>query len=290
MAAESRGVLRWRGCRVTGGTDEPRRRTHRQARVARRGRGALSARRYRFTGYDTEVGPLGHLHAERERLAGLTWEHFDARPLGATIGAELRGISTSPTTCPTTSIAEIRQALLDYKVLFFRDQHLTARSSTSPSPAASATSRSTRSSPRTPAHPELVRFEKSADVGGYENGWHSDVTWRAEPVAGRRSCAPSRCPPSGGDTLFADMDAVYEGLDDDLQARIDGLIAMHDFTHVFGRTIDGRRAGARCAQKYPPVEHPVVRTHPETGPQAALRQPLLRGCTSSASSPTRATR
>ena len=79
----------------------------------------------RIEPYDLEAGPLGHLQAERERLADLTWQHFDATQVGATIGAELSGLDLR-VDLGDDVIAEVRQALLDYKVLFFRDQHLTA--------------------------------------------------------------------------------------------------------------------------------------------------------------------
>ena len=72
-------------------------------------------------------------------------------------------------------------------------------------------------------------------------------------------------PPSGGDTLFCDMAAVYDGLDDDLRARIDGLVAVHDYAQVVRPPARPTDAKAEMRAKYPPVEHPVVRTHPETG-------------------------
>ena len=80
--------------------------------------------RFRFPGYLTEVGPVTHLQAERERLARLTWQHFEATPMGATIGAELAGVDLRAELANEV-VAEIRQALLDYKVIFFRDQAFT---------------------------------------------------------------------------------------------------------------------------------------------------------------------
>jgi taurine dioxygenase len=112
-------------------------------------------------------------------------------------------------------------------------------------------------------HPELVRFEKSAKVGGYENGWHADVTWRECPSMGAILHAIT-VPAAGGDTLFCDMAAVYDGLDDELRDRIDDLVAVHDYAQVFGHTIS-EEARDEMRAKYPPVEHPVVRTHPESG-------------------------
>ena len=217
--------------------------------------------RVRIGPYDLEAGPLTHLQAERERLAELTWEHFDAAPLGATIGATLTGLNLAEEQPPEV-IAEIRQALLDYKVLFFREQHLTAQEHV----AFAKRFGDLEVHPflkNNSELPELVRFEKSPEFGGYENGWHSDVTWRAEPSMGSILRA-IEVPSSGGDTLFADMHAVYEGLDDKTRTLIDPLSAEHDFSQVFGVGIPADKQ-AEMREQYPIVEHPVVRTHPETG-------------------------
>jgi taurine dioxygenase len=98
---------------------------------------------------------------------------------------------------------------------------------------------------------------------GTENFWHSDVTWRQEPSLGSMLRAVE-VPPVGGDTLFADMEAAYEGLGRSMRDMLDGLVAVHDFTHVFS---GGRSAeeGAALQEQYPPAEHPVIRTHPVTG-------------------------
>ena len=221
----------------------------------------LRSQRMRFDPYDIYVGPVGHLHEERARLAGLTWEHFDTAPVGATIGAELSGIDLTQSLSDEV-IAEIRRALLEYKVVFFRDQ---------PINQAQHLAFARRFGdleihpfiPPNPDFPELVRFEKSADVGGYENAWHHDVTWRAIPSMGAILHA-IEVPATGGDTLFCDMHAAYEGLDDATRTRVDGLRAVHDYVQAFGHQVDGA-AKAEMRAKFPMVEHPVVRTHPETG-------------------------
>ena len=231
------------------------------------------AHRVKIGPYDIEAGPLGHLQAERERLAALEWEHFDARPLGATIGAEIAGVDLAGD-LPDDVIAEIRQALLDYKVIFFRDQHLTAAQHVGLRPPL----RRPRGAP-VPAQdndelPELVRFEKSPEVGGYENGWHSDVTWRAEPSMGAILRAVE-VPPSGGDTLFCDMYAAYEGLDDATRAQIDPLVAIHDYSQVFGHGDPARQEG-RDARAVPAGGAPGGAHPPGDRAAAHVRQPLLR--------------
>ncbi|HJR24766.1 MAG TPA: TauD/TfdA family dioxygenase [Acidimicrobiales bacterium] len=212
--------------------------------------------------FDVEAGPLGHLQAERERLASLAWEHFEPVLLGATIGAELHGIRLGAD-LPDEVIAEIRQALLEYKVVFFRDQD-----QLTPADHVAFARRFGELEvhpflEENSEHPELVRFEKSPEIGGYENGWHSDVSWREVPSMGAILRA-LEIPPSGGDTLFCDMYAAYEGLDDELRDQIDDLVAVHDYTQVFGLVIPPEKK-AEMRATYPPVEHPVVRTHRETG-------------------------
>ncbi len=71
-------------------------------------------------------------------------------------------------------------------------------------------------------------------------------------------------PDRGGDTLWADMGCAYDNLPDDVRARIDAMKAIHSFVHFFDSGVSNEQK-ADMLEKYPPVEHPVVRTHPETG-------------------------
>src|SRR5271168_115577 len=80
---------------------------------------------FRLPGYTVAVGPFTHVAAERDRLAALRWRHFDARQLGATVGAEITGVDLR-TALPDEVVVELRQALHEYKVIFFRDQPLDA--------------------------------------------------------------------------------------------------------------------------------------------------------------------
>jgi alpha-ketoglutarate-dependent sulfate ester dioxygenase len=216
---------------------------------------------FRLSGYPVAVGPFTHLAAERDRLRSLRWRHFDARQLGATIGAEISGVDLT-TDLPGEVVAELRRALADYKVLFFRDQPLT------PAQHVAFARRFGQLEihpflPSNTGEPEPVRFEKTAEVSGYENSWHHDVTWRECPSMGAVLHALS-VPDHGGDTLFSDMYAAYDALDGETKEQIDSLHAIHDFTQTFGHTMTGEQR-REAQERYPPVRHPVVCTHPATG-------------------------
>lgn len=220
----------------------------------------LGPRRVRLEPYDVEAGPMTYLASERQRLREARWRTFDVEQLGATIGAEIRGVDLNEADDET--VGELWHALLTYKVIFFRDQDLTPAGHV----AFARRFGDLEVHPfikANPDHPELVRFEKDASVGGFENGWHSDVSWRERPSMGTVLRAV-KVPPNGGDTLFADMYAAYDGLDDKTRDRIDPMTAVHDYSRVFGHTI-GPDKREEMRRRFPPVRHPVVRHHPDTG-------------------------
>lgn len=207
------------------------------------------------------IGPATHLAEERERLATLTWQSFGVTQLGSTLGAEITGIDLA-TDLSDEVIAELHRALDNYKVIFFREQPLTSEQHV----AFARRFGELEIHPFIPSNtgvPELVRFEKTAEVAGYENSWHHDVTWRESPSMGA-ILHGIEVPPVGGDTLFSDMGAAYDGLPEEIKAQIDGLTAEHDFMKSFGHTVpEDRKAETR--EMFPLVEHPVVITHERTG-------------------------
>ena len=207
------------------------------------------------------VGPATHLAAERERLSTLRWSEFDVKQLGSTLGAAISGIDLR-VDLDDAVIAEIQRALDDYKVIFFRDQPMSSEEHV----AFARCFGSLEVHPFIPSNtgiPELVRFEKTAEVAGFENSWHHDVTWRECPSMGAILHA-IEVPPVGGDTLFSDMGAAYDGLSDEVKNTIATLTAEHDFMKSFGHTVpEDRKADTR--KMFPIVEHPVVITHERTG-------------------------
>ncbi len=208
-----------------------------------------------------KFGPRRFLDEMRREISEKTYEHITVKPLSATIGAEIGGVDLREPLADEV-FAEVDRAHQDYKVIFFRDQDLTNQQQI----AFAKRFGELEEHPFLPAkdgHDEVVRFEKGEETVGVENIWHSDVSWRAEPALGSILRA-REIPAVGGDPLFADMTAAYEGLDDEVKGRIDGLRAVHDFSQNFGKMMKPEEL-AQQQKKFPAVSHPVVRTHPRTG-------------------------
>jgi taurine dioxygenase len=186
-------------------------------------------------------------------------------PLSPTIGVEVAGIDLRDAQ-PDTTVAALREALVQWKVLFFRDQDITTEQHLAFARRFGALEVHPFA-PSKPGYPEVLAITHDGESPGKENAWHSDVTWRVQPSLG--SILLNReCPLVGGDTLFADMEAAYVGLPNAVKDRIDGLVAMHDFDN-FRRRLRAKGATdaeiAAFDEKYPNAFHPVVRTHPESG-------------------------
>jgi taurine dioxygenase len=185
-------------------------------------------------------------------------------PLTATIGAELRNISLAEAARDAEVFAELRDLLLQYKVLFVRDQDISR---------AEHVALAERFGPledhpvngSDPDHPGLVRIYKDMDSKPehYENAFHCDATWREVPPLG----SVLRCvegPAVGGDTIWVNMAEAYRRLPADVKAKIAGLRARHSIEASFGAAMPAEQRRA-LHEKFPDAEHPVVRTHPETG-------------------------
>ncbi|MEN8180980.1 MAG: TauD/TfdA family dioxygenase [Myxococcota bacterium] len=207
-----------------------------------------------------QAGPRRFLEAERARLASISYQRIELRPLSPTIGAEVHGVDLGK--LDDEAFDEIRRAHLDYKVLFFRDQAIDTEQHVELARRFGELEVHPFL-PHVEGFPEVICFAKDEETVGVENIWHSDVTWREEPSLGSVLRA-REVPAVGGDTLFSDMVAAYEGLDEPVQEQIEGRKAVHDFTQSFGFLLSKEEL-ARKQAEYPAVEHPVVRTHPETG-------------------------
>ena len=186
---------------------------------------------------------------------------IEIRPLTPTIGAEVRGLDLGEPP-DVGAFAELEQAFLDHKVLFFRDQDITTDQHLAVCRHFGELELHPFVPPK-PGYPEVMVLVHDDKHPGTENAWHSDVTWRQEPSLGSMLRAVE-VPDTGGDTLFADMEAAFAGLPGHVQEQVLGLTAVHDFTRVFGGGKSPEQIEA-MHERYPPAEHPVIRTHPVTG-------------------------
>ena len=189
---------------------------------------------------------------------------IQVEPMACAIGAQLGNVNLGVASRDAGLVTEIRALLLKHRVLFFRDQDITRAEHVAfarhfgeleDHPVAGSD----------PDHPGLVRIYKTPDapIDRYENAWHTDATWREKPPYGCvLRCV--ECPPVGGDTMWANMAEAYSRLPDHIKTTIADLRARHSIEASFGAAMPIEKRLALKAQ-YPDAEHPVVRTHPETG-------------------------
>lgn len=185
-------------------------------------------------------------------------------PLTCAIGAELVDVQLADALRDDGLFAEIKTALLKHKVLLLRRQSISRAEHVGfarrfgeleDHPVVGSD----------PEHPGLVQIYKTPDkpLDRYENSWHCDATWREVPPMGCvLRCV--ECPPVGGDTMWANMALAYEMLPSHIKDVIAPLRARHSIECTFGAAMPAQKRLALKAQ-FPDAEHPVVRTHPETG-------------------------
>jgi len=194
-------------------------------------------------------------------------DYFQLKPLQPKIGAELLGIDLSKPLSDGARDA-IKAAILKYRVVFFRDQNLSAEqhedfaSRFGPLYAHPGSRRPNNkiaalhqiSAAEFAKRADERKAAAAADPDQLWDGYHTDTSWRLVPTWGAVLRAVD-LPPVGGDTIWVDANAAYEGLPDAVKARLEGLHVTHDY----------REALNRAGFDYPIVAHPIVRTHRETG-------------------------
>ena len=194
---------------------------------------------------------------------------MDIRPIAGALGAEIAGVNLAKPLSEET-VAGIRAALLERLVVFFRDQDLTpgqfmAFAERFGEPVEYPFVQGIEGYPKII---EVAKLEhETVNFGGV---WHSDTTYLERPPMGSMLLA-QEVPPYGGDTIFANQYLAYEALSPGLRRMLDGLVAINasakaDVTRTReDRIRDHGRPGERQDLE---AEHPVVRTHPETGRKA----------------------
>jgi len=190
---------------------------------------------------------------------------YEVEHLSGALGAIIHGIDLDRS-LESREIEFLRTAINDFEVIFFRNQPI--------NPTAHVRFACYFGVPQIheaygnlDGYPEITILENSLAKPSKIEAWHSDMTFKKCPPSGsvlHGLIIPER----GGDTMFASMSAAFEGLSDKMQSFLSGLIAVHDFSFGFKESLDepgGRERLSDMIQNNPPVEHPVIRTHPETG-------------------------
>ncbi len=189
------------------------------------------------------------------------------KPLTPTIGAVIGHADLSRRPDDET-VAAIRAALLKHKVIFFEDQHIDSVQHRDFA-ARFGGLHTHPLYPGVPEAPELFILDNHAGNPTDNDAWHTDVTFIETPPLGALLYA-KLLPENGGDTIWANMQAAYEALSKPLRDFLVGLDAVHDFARGFPAKLTVAKAAgedkyAKAVEEHPPVVHPVIRTHPETG-------------------------
>jgi taurine dioxygenase len=194
----------------------------------------------------------------------MTIESLTVKRLTPKLGAEIRGVNLD--LIDEDGLRQVHDALIEHQVIFFRDQDISVE----------AQMRLGRwfgelvvhpNDPGLEGHPEVMIIhadESSKRVAG--ESWHSDVSCDPEPPLGS-ILRIHTLPDTGGDTLFASMYAAYEALSPAIQRFLQGLTATHDGGPYY-RSVNTRIGRDDGGRTYPHAEHPVIRTHPESGRKA----------------------
>ena len=207
------------------------------------------------------------------RESGARSAPFEVEPIGPTIGGEIHGLDLTKPLDPATARA-LEDALIERKVIYLRNQHITPAQHV----AIGRLFGDLEVHPFSAQgeFPEVVVLDNHKDNPVLSTDvWHSDTTFRECPT--KYSILRALIMPKvGGDTIWADMCAAYEGLSDRMRQQLDGLEAIHDFQNfrrLFTKSDEDQQRLRRMEELYPNPTHPVVRTHPATGKKALYVNP-----------------
>ncbi|GIV32870.1 MAG: alpha-ketoglutarate-dependent taurine dioxygenase [Chitinophagales bacterium] len=190
---------------------------------------------------------------------------IQVKKIAGALGAEIQGIDLrEPITDEIFTI--LHDALIEHQVIFFRNQNIT------PAQHKALAQRFGKlqthpAYPHVKDYPEISILENTKENPSKIELWHHDMTFKLNPPLGSILLA-RHVPEAGGDTLFSSMSAAYEALSDKWQHFLSGLTAVHDFAHGFKESLaepGGRERLKQALIDNPPVEHPVIRTHPVSG-------------------------
>jgi len=204
----------------------------------------------------------------------MTYRTISVNKISGALGAEISGVDLARSNLDDEVIGEVRQALVDNCVIFFRDQNLTPDQHLAFG----------RRFGELQIHDfvagmeeneQILEVRKEADeLRNFGGGWHTDVSYLEKPALGSVLYA-HEVPAYGGDTMFANQYLAYETLSDGLKATLGGMRAMHSARKSYGLYSPRAVANVQSSMKihatedaHAEVDHPVVRTHVESGKKA----------------------
>jgi len=206
---------------------------------------------------------------------------LDILPISGAMGAEIHGTDLSGP-LDDSCVQRIRSALLEHGAVFFRDQKLT--------PDSQLAFASRFGEPEihpivdgTAERPEVIRVLKPAgESASFGVGWHTDNSFLEKPSLATLLYGET-IPPYGGDTLYASVQKAYDALSETMKAMLDGLRAVHSASRAYDPGVTGEakyRGEGPLRYRYSDVinrevEHPVIRTHPETGRRGIYVNPMF---------------
>ena len=204
----------------------------------------------------------------------MPYETIEVTPLGPLLGAEINGVDLRDT-LSNRAAEELRAALFEHLVIFFRDQDITPDQHRALAHLFGGTITHPFFNTLSDDYPDISLIETGGRDTPVEPGtsfayWHTDVTFCEEPPLAAILRA-KKLPPKGSDTLWASMYAAYDSLSPAMKEFVSGLTAIHDigwaYKQYYPTLENGYELLRQAEADHPDMEHPLVRTHPVTGRQ-----------------------
>ena len=199
---------------------------------------------------------------------GAQYQHITVTPYAGALGAVIAGVDLSREQDEAV-IAEIRRALVEHQVIFFREQDFTPEQHLAFARRFGTLNQHDQVKGMED-YPDIIEVrQEPTDTRNFGGAWHGDVTYLPEPPLGSILCA-REVPPVGGDTLWSNLYLAYEDLSPGYREMIDPLTVVHTPALIYGTksmdwSKDSSMNSAPTEAAHYEVEHPLVRTHPESG-------------------------
>ena len=192
---------------------------------------------------------------------------YSLSPITPAIGAEISGIDLS-LALSQAQLDQIYQDLIDHNVIFFRDQNISPQNHVALANSFGEIEPPHPVYPHVEGFPEIVLLENDSNNPPDTDVWHTDVTFKSDPAF--TSILYSKIiPPTGGDTLWCSLSAIYESLPNDMKKYLESLRAVHDMgdfrnNFINEDNIESAHKLNEGYKKFGNAVHPVIKKHPIT--------------------------